>query len=162
MTAYEFQGHFLGAFITTCKRPALLSIALGQNRRYTEFGVAKIKFNKGFVFLRQRCLSNLHVRTCTCHAPQHLVTFAIDICSQNLTIDKHDPNFHIAMSKFPEIRGLAYCTRVARAQCIITPLVIHQRKALVELYHSYVPSFASLAQSFPKVKVPMHMHSARA
>ena len=25
-----------------------------------------------------------------------------------------------------------------------------------------MPSFASLAQSFPKVKVPMHMHSARA
>ena len=60
------------------------------------------------------------------------------------------------MSKFPEIRGLAYCTRVARAQCIITPLVMHQRIALVELYQ--YANFASQAQSFPKVKVPMHVH----
>ena len=46
----------------------------------------------------------------------------------------HCPNFHIARSKFPEIRGLAYCTRVARAQCTTTPRVMDQRKTLVELY----------------------------
>ena len=46
----------------------------------------------------------------------------------------HCPNFHIARSKFPEIRGLAYCTRVARAQCTTTPRVMDQRKALVKLY----------------------------
>ena len=46
----------------------------------------------------------------------------------------HCPNFHIARSKFPEIRGLACCTRVARARCTITPLVMHHRIALVELY----------------------------
>ena len=69
-------------------------------------------------------------------APEHLVTFAgllgaaPDVCSRNF----HCPNFHIARSKFPEIRGLAYCMRVARTQCTITPLVMHQRIALVELY----------------------------
>ena len=40
------------------------------------------------------------------------------------------------MSKFPEIRGLAYCTRVARAQCTTKPRVMDQRKAFVEL-HQY-------------------------
>ena len=47
----------------------------------------------------------------------------------------HCPNFHIARLKFPEISGLAYCTRVARAQCITTPRVMDQRKALVESVH---------------------------
>ena len=54
------------------------------------------------------------------------------------------------MSKFPEIRGLAYCTRVARAQCIITPLVIHQRKALVELYQ--YAKFRVASSKFPESK----------
>ena len=46
----------------------------------------------------------------------------------------HCPNFHIARSKFPEIRGLAYCTRVARAHCSTTPQVMYHRIALVEPY----------------------------
>ena len=46
----------------------------------------------------------------------------------------HYPNFHITMSKFPEIRRLEYCTRVARAQCTITPVDMHHGRALVELY----------------------------
>ena len=67
-----------------------------------------------------------------------------------LTKLNHCPNFHIAMSKFPEIRGLAYCTRVARAQCIITPLVMHQRIALVEL-HQYA-KFCVASSKFPESK----------
>ena len=43
-------------------------------------------------------------------------------------------NFHIARSKFSEIRGLAYCTRVARAHCTTTPQVMYHRIALVERY----------------------------
>ena len=54
------------------------------------------------------------------------------------------------MSKFPEFRGLAYCTRVARAQCIITPLVMHQRIALVEL-HQYA-KFCVASSKFPESK----------
>ena len=46
----------------------------------------------------------------------------------------HGPNFCIARLKFPEIRGLAYCTRVARAQCTITPVDMHHGIALVKLY----------------------------
>ena len=47
----------------------------------------------------------------------------------------HGPNFYIARSKFPEIRGLAYCTRVAHAHCTTTPQVMYHRIALVERYH---------------------------
>ena len=54
------------------------------------------------------------------------------------------------MSKFPEIRGLAYCTRVARAQCIITALVMHQRIALVELYQ--YAKFCVASSKFPESK----------
>ena len=46
----------------------------------------------------------------------------------------HCPNFHIARSKFPEFRGLAYCTRVARAHCTTIPQVMHHRISLVERY----------------------------
>ena len=62
----------------------------------------------------------------------------------------HCPNFHIAMSKFPEIRGLAYCTRVARAQCTTTPRVMDQRKAFVEL-HQYA-KFCVASSKFPESK----------
>ena len=65
-----------------------------------------------------------------------------------LTELNHCPNFHIAMSKFPEIRGLACCTLVARAQCIITSLVMHQRIALVEL-HQYA-KFRVASSKFPE------------
>ena len=62
----------------------------------------------------------------------------------------HCPNFYIARSKFPEIRGLAYCTRVARAQCTTTPLVMHQRIALVELYQ--YAKFRVASSKFPESK----------
>ena len=52
-----------------------------------------------------------------------------------LTELNHCPNFHIPGPKFPEIRGLAYCTRVARAHCNTTPQVMYHRIALVERYH---------------------------
>ena len=62
----------------------------------------------------------------------------------------HCPNFHIARSKFPEIRGLAYCTRVARAQCTTTPRVMDQRKALDELYQC--TKFRVASSKLPKSK----------
>ena len=67
-----------------------------------------------------------------------------------LTELNHCPNFHIARSKFPEIRGLAYCTRVARAQCTTTPRVMNQRKALVELYRC--TKFCVASSRLPKSK----------
>ena len=71
-----------------------------------------------------------------------------------LTELDHCPNFHIAMPKFPEIRGLAYCTCVARAictvHCTITPLVMHQRIALVELYQ--FAKFRVASPKFPESK----------
>ena len=63
----------------------------------------------------------------------------------------HCPNFHIAMSKILEIRGRAYCTRVAHAQCIITPLVMHQRIAFVEPYQ--YAKFCVASSKFPESKV---------
>ena len=60
----------------------------------------------------------------------------------------HCPNFHIARSKFPEIRGLAYCTRVARAYCTTTPQVMYHRTALVERYHC--TKFRVASSKFPE------------
>ena len=60
------------------------------------------------------------------------------------------PNFHIARSKFPEIRGLSYCTRVARAHCTTTPQVMHHRIALVELCHC--TEFPIASSKFPESK----------
>ena len=54
------------------------------------------------------------------------------------------------MSNFPEIRGLAYCTHVARALCTITPLVIRHRIALFEL-HQYA-KFCVASSKFPESK----------
>ena len=62
----------------------------------------------------------------------------------------HCPNFHIARSKFPEIRGLAYCTRVARAHCTTTPQVMHHRMALVEWYTC--TKFRVASSKFPESK----------
>ena len=81
-------------------------------------------------------------------APQHLVTFAIDICSQNPNNCPNCPNFHIAMSKFPEIRGFAYCTLVARAQCTTTPQVMYHRIALVE--RNQCTKFRVASSKFPE------------
>ena len=52
--------------------------------------------------------------------------------------------------KFPEIRGLAYCTRVTRAQCTTTPLVMHHRTALVERYQC--TKFRVASSKFPESK----------
>ena len=64
-----------------------------------------------------------------CTPPSCVIRHRITLMELN-----HCPNFHIAMSKFPEIRRLEYCTRVARAQCTITPVDMHHGRALVELY----------------------------
>ena len=102
----------------------MLSIALGQNRRYTILAISALDFVS-----RQRCLSSLHVRTCTMHPTPSNIRYRFPHTELN-----HCPNFHIAMSKFPEIRGLAYCTRVARAQCTTTPKIVHHQIALLELH----------------------------
>ena len=60
----------------------------------------------------------------------------------------HCPNFHIARSKFPEIRGLAYCTRVARAHCTTTPQFMYHRIALVERYQC--TKFRVASSKFPE------------
>ena len=69
----------------------------------------------------------MHMWTCTMHP---------NILCRSASNNTHGtcPNFHIAKSKFPEIRGLAYCTRVARAHCTTTPQVMYHRIALVERY----------------------------
>ena len=62
----------------------------------------------------------------------------------------HCPNFHIARSKFPEIRGLAYCTRVAHAHCTTSPQMMHHRIALVERYQC--TKFRVASSKFPESK----------
>ena len=58
------------------------------------------------------------------------------------------PNFSIARSKFPEIRELSYCTRVARAHCTTTPHVMYHRIALVERYQC--TKFRVASSKFPE------------
>ena len=60
----------------------------------------------------------------------------------------HCPTFHIARSKFPENRGIEYCTRVARAHCTTTLQVMHHRKVLVELYQC--TKFRVASSKFPE------------
>ena len=60
----------------------------------------------------------------------------------------HCPNFHIARSKFPEIRGFAYCTLVARAHCTTAPQVMYHRIALVERYQC--TKFRVASSKFPE------------
>ena len=67
-----------------------------------------------------------------------------------LTELNHCPNFHIPGQKFPEIRGLAYSTRVARAQCATTPFVMHHQTAIVERYQCTKIHLAS--SKFPESK----------
>ena len=59
-------------------------------------------------------------------------------------------NFHVASSKYLEIRGLPACTCVARAQCTTTPLVMRHRTALVELYQC--TKFRVASSKFPESK----------
>ena len=102
----------------------MLSIALGQNRRYSYASVQYWTYFHGKGALQVSTGARAR-----CTPPPCVVHHRILLMELN-----HCPNFHIARSKFPEIRGLAYCTRVARARCTITPLVMHHRIALVELY----------------------------
>ena len=57
-------------------------------------------------------------------------------------------NFHVASSKFPEMRGSLACTCVARAQCTTTPKVVHHRIVLVELYQG--TKFRVASSKFPE------------
>ena len=100
----------------------MLSIALGQNRRHSYSSAVDL-------FSRQRCLSSCTCACARCTPPSCVVQHQLTLMELN-----HCPNFHIARSKFPEIRGLSYCARVARAQCTITPVDMHHGIALVELY----------------------------
>ena len=59
-------------------------------------------------------------------------------------------NFHVASSKYLEIRGLLVCTCIARALYTTTPQVMHHRKALVELYQC--TKFRVASSKFPESK----------
>ena len=92
--------------------------------------IAKIQFNKGFVFYGKGALP---VCTCTrapCTPPHSNIRYLYMLTEIN-----HCPNFHTAArSKFPEIRGPAAYTYIARELCTTTTHVMHHRIALVELY----------------------------
>ena len=57
-------------------------------------------------------------------------------------------NFHVACSKYLEVRGLPTCTCVARAQCTTRPQVMYQRIALVKLFQC--TKFRVATSKFPK------------
>ena len=59
-------------------------------------------------------------------------------------------NFHVARSKYLEIRELPACTCVSRAQCTTTPLVMRHRTALVELHQC--TKFRVASSKFPESK----------
>ena len=85
----------------------------------------------------------MHLRTCTMHP-----TILCRSLSNSSHGTYHCPNFHIARSKFPEIRGIAYCTFVARAHCTTTPQVMYHRIALVERYQC--TKFRVASSKFPE------------
>ena len=71
--------------------------------------IAMIKSKKNLLS-GERCLTRLHVRTCTMH-PNTLCRSH----HRNAVVElNHCPIFCIARSKFPENRGLSLCTCVAR------------------------------------------------
>ena len=85
------------------------------------------------------------VRTALLHdAPHHLVSFTIDLTLMELN---RCTNFHVASSKYIEIRGHSVCTCIARALCTTTPQVMHHRKVLVELYQC--TKFRVASSKFP-------------
>ena len=96
--------------------------------------------------IRQRCLSSLHVRTCTmhpttlCHSP---LTYTHGVKSMYLF-----PPCWLKVSRNQRTRPM--CTGVARAQCTTTPQVMHQRKVLVELYQC--TKFRVASSKFPESK----------
>ena len=85
---------------------------------------------------------------CTCARAQCTPTPSNIRYRYLLTELNHCPNFHITRSKFPEIRGFAYCTLVARAQCTTTPQVMYHRIALVERYQC--TKFRVASSKFPE------------
>ena len=80
-------------------------------------------------------------------APQHLVSFTIEMHSWNLIIV---PFFALLRSKFPENRGLSVCTCVARAPYTIIPQALHHRIALVVRYQCI--KFRVASSKFPESK----------
>ena len=90
-------------------------------------------------------------------APQHLVTFATDICSRNLITVPIFTSLGQSISKSEDSQ------RVSALHVHYAPQ--HPRSCIIKKYSLNcisVPNFALLAQSFPKVKALMHMDSARA
>ena len=59
-------------------------------------------------------------------------------------------NFHVACSKYLEVRGLPTCTCVARAQCTTRPQIMYQRITLVKLFQC--TKFRVASSKFPKSK----------
>ena len=59
-------------------------------------------------------------------------------------------NFHVACSKYLEVRGQTTCTCVARAQCTTRPQVMYQRIALVKRFQC--TKFRVASSKFPKSK----------
>ena len=59
-------------------------------------------------------------------------------------------NFHVASSKYLEVRGLPTCTCVARAQCTTRPQVMYQRITLVKLFQC--TKFRVAGSKFPENK----------
>ena len=117
--------------------------------------IAMFKFNSALSFTRKTPMKVARAPLARCTPPSCVVHCRIAIMEFN-----HSPNFHIARSKFPEIRGFAYCTRVARAHCTITPQVMHHRIAFVEQYQC--TKFRVPSLKFLESKVPREIHSARA
>ena len=101
------------------------------------------------------CLTRLHVRTCTMHTTACVIRRRTTIMELDRCI-----NSQLLRLKFPEMRGSLACTCVARAHAPRHPKSSTSEKHSLNCIS--VPNFVSLAQSFPKVKVPVHMHSARA
>ena len=90
-------------------------------------------------------------------APHHLVSFTIDLHSWSLTGVPISTSQAQRISKSED----SWCARALRVH--YTPQ--RPRSCIIEK-HSFncisVPNFVLLAQSFPKVKALLHMHSARA
>ena len=128
----------------------MLSIALGQNRRYTILAISALDwFTIKVPF--QIARADVH------DAPQHLVTFATDICSRNLIIV---PIFTSLGQNFPKSED-SYIARALHVHSAPQhPVSWANEKQSLNCISAL--NFASLAQSFLKVKVLIHMHSARA
>ena len=100
---------------------------------------------------------------CTCARAPCTLPSCVVHCRIAVMELNHCPNFHIARSKFPEIRGFAYCTFVARAHCTTTPQVMYHRKVLDERYQC--TKFRVASSKFPEgegacANTQWHVHYA--